>query len=63
MFSLLAYKRNIEFWRDMWSVILKPISELPPSPMDAGEQHSPKPEHLPLEPSAAEPHKKSWPYS
>lgn len=32
MFSLLVYQRYVEFWRDMWSILLEPISELPPSP-------------------------------
>ncbi len=36
MFSLLAYKLNIEFWRDIGIIFTRPISELPPRPMIAG---------------------------
>lgn len=32
MFSLLIYQRYVEFWRDMWLILLEPISELPPQP-------------------------------
>ena len=43
MFSLwFIYKRNFEIWCDMWSTILRPLSELPPSPSSFG--HSPKPD-------------------
>lgn len=48
MFSLLVYQRYVEFWRDMWSILLETISELPPSPSifdqgplwEPGAQHS-----------------------
>ena len=30
MFSLLGYKRQSEFWRDMWVMLLEPISKIQP---------------------------------
>ena len=30
MFSLLFYQRNMEFWRDMRSILLMPLEQLPP---------------------------------
>lgn len=32
MYSLLIHQRYVEFWRDMWFILLQPISELPPGP-------------------------------
>lgn len=44
MFPLLVYQRYVAFWRDMWSIILEPISELPPSPSSFDQEPSAKPE-------------------
>lgn len=30
MFSLLGYKRQSEFWRDMWVMLREPISKIQP---------------------------------
>lgn len=29
MFSLLIYKRYLEFWRDMWVILRAPLAEVP----------------------------------
>lgn len=46
MFSLLVYQRYVEFWRDMWSVLLNPISEIPPGPSSLDQSPSPQSEGL-----------------
>lgn len=53
MFSLLAYQRYVEFWRDMWSILLEPVSELPPSP-SSFDQDLPSTSEDPPLPSRAE---------
>ncbi len=30
MFTLLGYKRQTEFWRDMWLMLLEPMSRIQP---------------------------------
>ncbi|WP_043008234.1 hypothetical protein, partial [Comamonas testosteroni] len=40
----ISYQRYVAFWRDMWSIILEPISELPPSPSSFEQEPSAKPE-------------------
>jgi len=47
MFPLLVYQRYVAFWHDMWSIILEPISELPPSPSSFDQEPSAKPETPP----------------
>ncbi len=53
MFSLLAYKLNIEFWRDIGIIFTRPISELPPRPMIAGAPPLPEPQKSGLKPRRA----------
>lgn len=50
MFPLLMYQRYVAFWHDMWSIILEPISELPPSPSSFDQEPSAKPDTQPSEP-------------
>ena len=39
MYSLLIHQRYVEFWRDMWFILLQPISELPPGPQASNKTH------------------------
>lgn len=50
MFSLLVYQRYVEFWRDIWSLLLNPISEIPLDPSSLDQSSSPESEGLPSEP-------------
>lgn len=43
MYSLLIHQRYVEFWRDMWFILLQPISELPPGPSSFEQDTSQKP--------------------
>lgn len=52
MFAHLLYERYLAFWRDMWSVILEPISELPPAPSSFDQEPSTKQEAAPAKPQA-----------
>ena len=47
MFSLLIYERYVEFWRDMWLILLEPISDLPPQPSCFDQGNSLDPEATP----------------
>ncbi|EHN63485.1 hypothetical protein CTATCC11996_22872 [Comamonas testosteroni ATCC 11996] len=52
MFAHLLYERYLAFWRDMWSIILEPISELPPAPSSFDQEPSTKQEAAPPKPQA-----------
>lgn len=52
MFSLLGYKRQTEFWRDMWLMLLEPTSEIQPIPSNLEQDPSPTPEVKQLDPLA-----------
>ena len=40
MFSLLAYKRYNEFWRDMWLLLQEPTSDVEPIPASHDQDSS-----------------------
>ena len=42
MFSLLGYKRQTEFWRDMWLMLLEPTSKIQPIPSNLDQAPSPQ---------------------
>lgn len=44
MFSLLGYKRQTEFWRDMWLILVEPTSKIQPIPSSLDQAFSSKPE-------------------
>lgn len=44
MFSLLGYKRQNEFWRDMWLILLEPTSKIQPIPASLHQPPSTQPE-------------------
>lgn len=43
MFSLLGYKRQSEFWRDMWVMLLEPISKIQPIKLSLDPPLAPTP--------------------
>lgn len=49
MFSLIAYKRYTEFWRDMWLLLLEPTSDIEPIPASHDQDSSQT--QAPLKPS------------
>ncbi|TZG06625.1 hypothetical protein FZC30_22775 [Comamonas thiooxydans] len=52
MFSLLGYKRQTEFWRDIWLMLLEPTSEIQPIPSSLEQDPSPTPPAKQLDPLA-----------
>ena len=50
MFPLLVYQRYVAFWHDMWSIVLEPVSELPPRPSSFDKEPTVKTETQTPEP-------------